>query len=429
MSIKKPGAVPSVAGVYIFKRAGKPLYVGKAVNLKRRLASYFRKKISGKTALLLEEADKLEWIETHSEVMALLKEAELIKKYRPKWNYLLRDDKNYFYVGITQEAFPRIFVTHQPSQKENLKSKIDYIGPFTSGLALKKTLKLLRRIFPYCTCKKLHKRPCLNTQIGRCFGFCCLENEKLSTWGGKKRDEYEKSIKSIVTVLNGKRKVLLTGLKKRMREAARRDDFEEAARLRDQIKGLENIFEHQNLSLPQTPLFWNKIESILKNLLAFRGEISRVEGYDISNISGTEATGSMVVFLNGKPVKYEYRRFRIKTVSGANDTAMLKEVLRRRFSHTEWPLPDLILIDGGKPQLNAALLITRSRVKIIALAKREEKLYIKPGKNPIPLKNLPEHVANFLKLVRDESHRFAKKYHHKLREKLYRNYNIKARSL
>ncbi len=459
----QPEDIPTEAGVYIFRSKNTPLYIGKAANLKKRLSSYFRKNVGGKTRELLAEAIKLDWIETSSEIEAFLKEAELIKKYRPKYNYLLRDDKNYFYVGITKEAYPRIFITHQPykNQNDKLKFKISYIGPFTSGAALKLVLKLLRKIFPYCVCKTPHKHLCLNVQIGRCPGYCCFRSYKkhsniLQNVGmfTDDRKAYRKNIQNIIAVLSGKKKRVMMELRRAMKEAAGRQDFEKAAKIRDRIEGLENVFAHSpHLSsltggeeLKEGDS-WHKTERFIRQLLGIKKSISRVEGYDISNISGTEATGSMVVFMDGRPAKTEYRKFRIKTVKGANDVAMLKEVIRRRLTHTGWPHPDLMLIDGGRAQLNAAIAAfadssrqgqrrqqqtigpqlsasnqrgSAAAIAIAALAKREEELYTQKRTSPVPLKKTPREVMHFFQRVRDESHRFAKKYHHKLREKMYR---------
>lgn len=419
--------VPSGSGVYIFKRRNISIYIGKAANLKKRLASYFRKNAGGKVRRLLGEATKLEWIETESEAEALIKEAELIKKYRPKFNILMRDDKSYFYVVTTKDKFPRILVVHKTALVDKKWGRA--IGPFTSGSALRATLKLLRRIFPYCTCKRPHKRPCLNTQIGRCPGYCCIKSQE----SRQKRDppaaarirEYGENIKRIIAILSGRKKRLVSQLKKEMWFASREQAYERAAKLRDQIEGVQNIFSHASIvdvwSSTPNRMDWVRIEERIREMLGAKGRVSRVEGYDISNISGTSATGSMVVFIDGLPAKSEYRKFKIKTVAGANDVAMHREVIRRRLAHAEWPYPDLMLIDGGKPQLNAILAeMSSPRIGVAALAKRKEELYTEASARPVRLDSLPAPVMHFFQRVRDESHRFAKKYHHKLREISYR---------
>ena len=174
---------PHAPGIYIFRTGKMPVYVGKAGDIRKRLASYFRSNVPAKTKRLMSEATSLEWVETPSEIDALILEAELIKRHLPKFNVLMRDDKSYFHVAVTREQFPKIFVAHQLHKDRIGRIKlqnsqgVDYIGPFTSGPALREVLLLLRRAFPYCTCTQMHKRPCLNSQIGRCLGYCCLENK------------------------------------------------------------------------------------------------------------------------------------------------------------------------------------------------------------------------------------------------------------
>lgn len=458
--LKLPKKAPSTPGVYTFRRGKTAIYVGKAENLKKRLASYFRKNAGQKVESLRQEATKLEWIELSSDIEALIKESELIKRYRPKFNVLMRDDKNYFYVGLTQEAFPKIFVTHQPKKSTNnesvpnkrirtfVKNSIfvdaNYIGPFTSGSALYQTLKILRRIFPYCTCKELHTRPCLNAEIGRCPGFCCLtmliEDPNKTRSCHKWQNEYRRNIQNIVAILSGRKKTLLSELTRAMRAAAKKEEFERAAEIRKQIRGVENIFLHRAFLDPALARRrrghdWQKIERTIRTVFETTRRIRRVEGYDISNISGVSATGSMVVFLDGVPSKNNYRKFKIRTVRGISDVDMHKEVIRRRMNHPEWGAPDLLLIDGGKPQLNAALTALKFEVRnskfetplVVGLAKREEELFLPGRRDSIRLDSLPPHTMHFFKHLRDESHRFAKKYHHKLREITYRNESEKIK--
>lgn len=439
--LQKPPSIPHTPGVYFFKKGMTTLYVGKAGDLQKRLSGYWRKNSGAKVESLLAEANHVEWRELETEVDALIKEAEHIKNYIPKYNIVLRDDKSYFYVGITKEAFPKIFAAHhperhKPSATRNLPSA-DYIGPFTSGTTLKLVLRFLRKIFPYCTCFKPHKRPCLNAEIGRCLGYCCtaMNNESRimnHEWEIKK-EEYRKNIQNIVAILNGKKKRILVQLKREMKDLATLQQFEKAASCRNQIEGLKNIFLHtatlDRQKILRAKRNWTHIRQILQATLGAAEDIRRVEGYDISNISGADSTGSMVVFINGYPKKAEYRKFKIKTVAGPNDFAMMQEVLMRRFQHPEWEYPDLILIDGGKPQLNIALraletiqkeLGIKKEILIAGLAKREEELYIPGYTVPVLLRTLPRDTEFFLEHVRNESHRFAKKYHHKLREMSYR---------
>jgi len=228
-------------------------------------------------------------------------------------------------------------------------------------------------------------------------------------------------------IQRGKSQVI-NNLKREMKVAAKTQNFEKAAKIRDKIHALEKIishakiFESQEIILPEEN--WDKTQKILKNLLGIKGKISRIEAYDISNIQGQQATGSMVVFVGGKPNKSQYRKFKIKIEGKPNDTAMIKEILTRRFNHPEWPFPDIILIDGGKTQLNAALNIANQHksaepasIRIMALAKKKNELYTENRKQPTLLKALPREIFNLILKLRDEAHRFAINYHRKLRKR------------
>lgn len=428
---------PHAPGVYIFRRGKRPIYVGKAANIKKRVTSYFRKNGGEKTRLLTADATVLEFLETPSEIEALILEAELIRRYEPKFNVIQPD---YLYVGVTDEEFPKFFFTREPGrggaendarQREKNRTVRNresdkFIGPFTSAHAIRSVVRMLRRVFPYCTCKTPHKRLCLNAHIGRCLGFCCL-NQYVPT--DEERARYRGNIKNIIAILRGKKRQLLRELKRELRTAVAEEKFERAAELRDWLLGVENVFRHspaihREMQVRRnSAMAWNAIQPVIQVLLKTDDPIHRVEGYDISNISGTDATGSMVVFIDGAPAKKEYRKFKIKTIHQANDVAMHKEVMRRRLNHiSDWGTPDLLVIDGGKPQLGAVRSLMHgdhTSIHLSALAKREEELYIQGRVLPVRLSALPPAVMFFFQRVRDESHRFAKKYHHKLRELSY----------
>jgi len=249
---------------------------------------------------------------------------------------------------------------------------------------------------------------------------------------------YRKNINAIRAVLTGRKKTLLRGLKRQMQDAVGRQDFERAAGLRDQWQGIEDVLNHRMHLQEKGKKYHGRLQqrwrSTEKNIIMILGgavaSISRVEGYDISHISGKQATGSMVVFKEGIPARAEYRMFKIKTVPQSNDVAMLKEVIARRIPHVEWPFPDLMVLDGGKPQLNGVVSLLKKAHsplwrRVVALAKREEELYHPSHKNPLRLDSLPLPTAFFFQYIRDESHRFAKKYHHKLREFYYRDASAK----
>jgi len=391
------------------------LYIGKASNIKERVKNHFQSIRPGsgqagyRDGLFISQVSKIGFIKTDSEIEALLLEANLIKKYQPKYNVMWRDDKNYFFVAVTKEDFPQVFITHQPKlQTINCKLQTKYIGPFVNGKALKKTLRLLRKVFPYYTAKKHPKIPCPYCRLGLCPG----PNPDLKG--------YRKNIKNLIAVLKGKKQSVLKNLRREMKEASRQRKFERAAEIRDQIKSLESVIANARIIEAPVELEenWDKTQRILQKIIKRKEEISRIEAYDVSNIQGKQATGSMITFLNGRPAKDFYRKFKIKISGRSNDIAMIKEVLTRRLEHREWPLPDLILIDGGKAQLNAVISCLTSgvkHVKVIALAKRRNELYLSNIKKPILLKNLPREIFNLILQLRDEAHRFAISYHRKLR--------------
>ena len=383
LKTKEINKLPKTFGVYAFKKGAKFFYVGKAANIKERVKQHKD---------LLGLAKEIGYIKTNSEIEALILEAKLIKKIQPKYNVLWRDDKNYFYVAITKESFPRVFITHQLKIK-NCKLKIDFIGPFIEGTSLKRALAYLRRTFPYYTSKSHPKGSCL---------WCHL---KLCPGPDPVKPEYQKNIKSLVSVLKGSSRKVLNDLKRRMKKSSLLQEYEKAAKIRDKITSLERVINPQQIP-------------------------GRAEAYDVSNIQGEEAAGSMVTFINGRPAKNFYRKFKIKISGKPNDVAMIKEILSRRLKHAEWPYPDLILIDGGKAQLNAALrainlakpsyrlgLAKFGNIRIMSIAKKKNELFIEGRKKPVLLKTLPREMFNLILQLRDEAHRFAISYHRKLRKK------------
>jgi len=362
LKTKEINKLPKTFGVYAFKKGAKFFYVGKAANIKERVKQHKD---------LLGLAKEIGYIKTNSEIEALILEAKLIKKIQPKYNVLWRDDKNYFYVAITKESFPRVFITHQLKIK-NCKLKIDFIGPFIEGTSLKRALTYLRRTFPYYTSKSHPKGSCL---------WCHL---KLCPGPDPVKPEYQKNIKSLVFVLKGNSRKVLNDLERRMKKSSLLQEYEKAAKIRDKITSLERVINPQQIP-------------------------GRAEAYDVSNIQGEEAAGSMVTFINGRPAKNFYRKFKIKIAGKPNDVAMIKEILSRRLKHAEWPYPDLILIDGGKAQLNAALrainlakpsyrlgLAKFGNIRIMSIAKKKNELFIEGRKKPVLLKTLPREMFNLI---------------------------------
>lgn len=419
--------LPNSPGVYAFlgkkparRAGGEFFYIGKAYNLRGRVKSHFDRP-GYKNYLFLDRINKIGFIQTDSEVEALLLEAKLIKEKRPKYNVVWKDSKNYFFAAVTKEKLPRVFITHQPAKifapKKNRRAspklKINYIGPFVDGKALKSVMKYLRRAFPYYTAKKHPQKPCLYCHLNLCPGV------------DPKKKEYQRNIRNLTGVLKGKRQFVLNNLKREMMKSSRERDFERAAKTRDQILAFNSIFDHAPLiekTIGPEKKDWQETAQKLKKIIKTRRNIERIEAYDISNIQGKEATGSMVTFFRGRPDKNFYRKFKIRMEDKPNDVAMIKEILIRRLKHKEWPFPGLILIDGGKPQLNVAVssksqIPDSRKIKMVALAKRGNELFIEKREKPILLKNLPREIFNLISHLRDEAHRFARAYHHTLREK------------
>lgn len=547
---EKVRALPKAPGVYIFRGAGEEvLYVGKASSLRDRVGSgYFQSErgLAPKVRWLVQEIQDLEVITTQSEVEALILEDALIKKYRPRYNVRLRDDKRYPYLKITAEPFPRVLIV-----RRRVDDGSRYFGPYTSTKAMRRVLKLSHKLFPLRTCnlplgERVYERPCLLYHIGRCSGPCA---------GLVSPEEYRRFVEGVALLFEGRVDGVIENLQGRMLAAAQEERFEYAAHLRDQIRSLERIRERQAVALTEPtdldavgvavegtgagygvvllvrggrligregfPLtapsgapesevladfldqYYTRATAIPQEvLLPFpvpeaevlggylarrregrvevrvpkRGErhdlvqmahrnaaISlhraqaertlpsweealeelaealnlavrpwRIEAYDISNLQGQEATGSMVTFVGGKPRPDAYRRFRVRRGGKPNDYAMMEEVLRRRLSHglaelsdpaiargRFSDLPDLILVDGGKGQLGVAIRALEELglggIEVAALAKREELVFV-PG-SPRAIR-LPEDAKalHLLRHIRDEAHRFAVGYHRHLRE-------------
>jgi excinuclease ABC subunit C len=453
--------IPFSPGIYFFiGKGGKILYIGKAANLRERLRAYFSYNRSEKIIRLVNEAKKLRVQPLESEIAAILEEAKWIKKIRPKYNILLRDDKNYFFVGFTKEQFPKIFITHQPkigSRKYEVGSrKIEYIGPFVDGRALRKVLKMIRAYFPYCTCRTPHARICLSSQLRLCPGYCCQYHEVPPPREAEPRklSQYQETIAHIRSVLAGGIAPLRHVLKKKIESASAKQEFELAAKYKAGLEGLEKILSHrgfiETFSVPAQEEPEREALQELAEVLGLALPPSRIEMYDASMISGTNAVGAMVVFLNGKPEKAEWRLFRIKNASPTNDPAMIAETIARRLRHPEWQFPDLILVDGGKAQLAAAQEAimgrhsshypfapssrsaggriaagqarkgNRVKIAVAGIAKgpsrKNDRLLRPRNYAEMKFKSMPAKLQKLLTQIRDETHRFAISYHRKSRK-------------
>jgi len=426
---KKIKEAPKKSGVYLLKDAsGRIIYIGKAKNLKKRIQAHFAKtsifftnqfipfKKENKNRQekereslakgVIGKISDIDWIETENEKQALLLESQLIKKYKPRYNIQWRDDKSYFWVSFSNDEWPKVLIVHKnkilhhPQLPERKISKSIFnnsrapkkiiasahqiltqekltertnriIGPFTHGRELRQILRLLRKIIPYRTCKNPYEKPCLQWHLGLCPAH-------LTPLSPEQTEKLPQKTNSLA--------------------------LSPYAKLSSENK-LRN--------------YLNSLNTLSQFLRLYAGEPIRIEAYDISNIQGKYATGSMIVFNGDRPAKSDYRRFRIKTVCGANDVAMIKEVLKRRFCHPEWSFPDLILIDGGIAQLKAAnSVINRSKLRIpaVALAKRKEEIYTEYSQKPVKLNSFPEPLKLIFKAIRDEAHRFAIFYYRYLHE-------------
>ncbi len=413
---------PDTSGIYIMKNAaGEIIYIGKATSLKERVRSYFGSYLPDKTRLQMTEVADIAYQETDSPLEALLLESQLIKKHLPKFNIKERDDKSRIYVHITHEKFPRIHFLRETDLNEIREKNPVLYGPFNSARSIIEALELIRRVIPFRSCNIMPKKKCLYGFIGLCEAPC--ENFISET-------EYKNRIRAIRDFFEGKKVRVLGSLKRDLKKAAKSLEFEKAAKIRDHIFSLEHMKQMFVIKNEQSMPFFR-----------------RIEGYDVSNISGAYATGSMVVFIDGMSEKSEYRKFKIKNaepkaesaeasrlehgriarvenrerrrIQGANDVAMMKEILRRRFGNT-WPHPDLILVDGGRGQVNAALSVLRSlslNIPVIGLAKGPDR----KKDELITSQTLPRAEISLFKEVRDEAHRFAKGYYEKLHRREIRN--------
>jgi excinuclease ABC subunit C len=544
--------LPDRPGVYLMKDSnGKIIYVGKAISLKNRVRSYFQssRNLSPKTQSMVKQVDRVEYITTNSEVEALVLECNFIKEERPKYNIRLRDDKQYPWVKVTwQESFPQVYITRKVKQDGS-----KFYGPYTEVIAIRETLKLLRRIFPLRSCRfdlerEKPDRPCLNYHIKRCLAPC---------HNGISKEAYREMIGQLCLFLEGRQSELLKKLYRDMNQAAAKQEYEQAAQVRDQIQSIERVLEKQKViansnddsdifgiyqdnqgTLIQTfqvregkmvgreyfqvtagletdpaevleafltqyydgsgfipkeillPVVIEGAPAVVKWLAEMRGSAvelkvpqkgdklqlvkmanenaqslleqernrekqnlnktveiltelkeqlsmeklpHRIEGFDISNIQGQEAVASMVVFENGLPKGSDYRRFKIRTIEGPNDFAMLKEALRRRFlkgleerqnvqteSGKFAKFPDLLLIDGGKGQLSGVMEVLKElgldHIATIGLAKQEEEIFLPSRDESVRLSRRSD-ALRLLQRVRDEAHRFAITYHKSLRDK------------
>lgn len=437
---------PHSPGVYWFMNdEGTVIYVGKAKDLKNRLASYTQiNQLHGKTQRMVVEASRLKFEVQESELVALLVEAELIRLHQPQYNILLKDDKTPLYIYVTKDLYPTVKTIRKKEIKRLMTTegitKQNIFGPYQSAYRAKEILKMVRPIFRWCdkplSSKQLVAsskggKACFYYHIGRCSGACI---------GKISPEDYQKMIEQLKKFLSGQSKEVLAFFKEQMKKASDEKEYERAAQYRDGIRLIEGFLKPTFKLKPdlQLPKLYESI--VHEGLLYLRKEIRqfyslskdypliRIEGFDVSNIQGKNAAVSMVVFTQGKPDKENYRLFNIRTLDTPNDYHMMKEAIVRRQNHPEWGQPSLILIDGGRGQLRSALSVWEWEVPVVSIVKNPDRLVIPVFEDPSQpsLKNIKYHFVHFpenhptltlLRQIRDESHRFAKKQHTKLRNR------------
>lgn len=422
---RKASEFPHAPGVYLMKdESGRVIYIGKAKDLRKRTGSYFRRQAleDPRTAPMVAEIRDIDFLPCESEVDAILQEARLIKDIRPKYNRDLKDDKSFPYLQVTtREEYPKVEITRTPR-----RAGVRLFGPFPSASHLRGALVVLQKIFLFRTCgliirdgdpRRAEYRPCLLAAIGQCSAPCACRIG---------REEYRRNIRRLCEFLNGKKGKLLRDIKREMLDCAEERRYERAAALRDQLLALESLKDRGKIDVHLQPEVFQldpKRGMLGLQKVFHLAEIPRIiEGMDIAHLSGRQTVASVVRFMDGQPFKPGYRRYRIRSVDGVDDFASIAEVVSRRFASPspENPPPDILLIDGGKGQLHAALKALEhagSRPKmILSLAKRDEEVYLPGQDEPVRLSRRSWGLR-LLQYVRDESHRFAQHYHHILRRK------------
>jgi excinuclease ABC subunit C len=330
---------------------------------------------------------------------------------KPKFNIIMRDDKQYTYVGITDEEFPRPIVTHQVSGPRLTKPFKRLIGPFTDAGSLTTTVRWLRGLFPYCTCKQKHHVKCLNAHIGKCPGYCCLK----APASAAQKTEYRKNLRAVTDILDGRRDALIGRLERRMKALGHAHQLEDAYALQKRIERIRRVFENAQLVAGRRRLAARHPGALtqLTAELGLAGEPARIEGYDVAHIQGEHPSGAMVVFTDGVADRASYRLFNLRS-DAVGDTAQLREMLTRRLRHDEWPLPDLILVDGGKAQLNVMVRTLDAhgeRIPVVALTKDDrhqaDHLLSSLDSRIRMLTDVPRPMRALVGAIDAEAHRFS----------------------
>ncbi len=372
---------PTSSGVYLFvDKKGKVLYVGRAVNLRRRVKNYFDKNLEPRLQEMVSLASKIKYQKTDNLLEAIILEANLIKKYWPKYNIRERDNRSFVYIVIPKQDFTKPMIVRGRELKKFPASKAEIFGPYKSLTTTETALKIIRRIFPYSTCQINSGKPCFDYQIGLCPGAC---------FGAISKEDYQKNIENIILLLKGRKKTLLKRLEKENPTQA------------EALKHLADVALISQEDYYLTPQF------------------NRIEGYDISHLAGKETYGSLVVFQNGKPKKQDYRLFKVKNAPPHDDFKALEEVILRRLRHFEWHYPDLIFVNGGRPQIDyLTKVFSQHNIKIplVGISKYGGDKLVFPKKTKKSFQELAETIKPILLKVREEAHRFAIKASRKARK-------------
>ncbi len=420
--------IPETPGIYIFLKGKEALYIGKAINLKSRISSYFALKVGPKTGKMLSESDFLAIIKVTSELEALLLEASLIRDNQPVYNTVSKDDKHPLYIKITDEDYPRVTTVRKADVAPGAKASY---GPFPSSANVRAVLKMLRRIIPFAD-HKIAKKPCIYSQIGLCNPCPSLIESGPSRDKEELKKTYKKNIRLLTGILSGRSKRVLSWLYKEMDSLSKNQLYEKAGEVRGKIERLEYITQPraeansyiQNPNLSED-IYWQEARELRSALAKYRKmgkKLDRVECFDVAHLAGTKQTASMVTFIKGEPERKLYRHFRIRSTKRGDDIASLKEVARRRSKVlSSWGRPDLILVDGGKGQVAVFNeIFSKKGIPVIGLAKGFETLVIPSPKgvlgNFVEIRLKPP-ALNFVQRVRNEAHRFARRYHHLLLKK------------
>lgn len=406
--------LPSTFGVYIFKRKNEILYVGKSINIKVRVLSHLKNALMDKKDfLIISLSDSVESKITENEFKALLLESYLIKKHQPKYNVICKDGKSYLYIKITiKDNFPKILLCRKEDDGKSI-----YFGPFSSVKVVTELINDIRHVIPFCTQKNISKHPCFYSKIGLC-NPC--PNKALTT---VQKKEYKNNIKKVTAILNGKTELIIKNLNRQLKTLIKEEKFEEAIIIRNKIFRLERLIHfpltNNDFFTSKIVNYSNDLNKMIKSYYPNLKRIKRIEGYDISNLGQDYATASMVVVENNIFDKKQYRKFKIKNIKNRSDSNRLNEVMTRRLKNN-WPIPDLMIIDGGIPQVLEIVRLIKSlnkNIPVIGIAKNPDRLVVGVDNFPVIKPSLFSKGFNLIRSIRDESHRFAKKYHLFLRDK------------